>query len=256
MRSGIDFNEENYVNPHSDIANLYFTKDIKRIVEKVTFVSTPGSIHYYSSLDTQILGLILERASGKPLAKLLEEWIWKPLGMEYNAEWQKDSKKNNQTKAFCCINAAAKDYAKFGRLYLDKGTWKGKQVLSHKWVEKATKPNFDNGCYQYQWYSGNKTYRYEKDNYGKNKLLVLKDSLEASQKIRHPYYEKVVKTTFQEKEGYVIKKCGPQFYALGVFGQEIYVDPEDQLIFVRLGKRWDVSNEYLFKVIKEAVKKV
>lgn len=58
-------------------------------------------------------------------------------------------------KTFCCVNARARDFAKIGRLYLNKGNWNGKQIVSEKWVAESTKVDTTEGSadyYQYQWW--------------------------------------------------------------------------------------------------------
>lgn len=58
-------------------------------------------------------------------------------------------------KTFCCLNARARDFAKIGRLYKNKGNWNGKQIVSQKWVEESTKLDTSDGSvdyYQYQWW--------------------------------------------------------------------------------------------------------
>jgi len=252
MRSGIDFDEEDYARPNSDIAELYMGKNAMKIISEVKFKCKPGQCDYYSSLDTQILGIIIERATGKSLAQYLEEKIWKPLGMEYPASWSIDSKKHHHTKAFCCLQAAARDYAKFGRLYLQLGQWEGQQLLPEDWVLKSIQPDFENGCYQYQWYSGNKSYLRTKDEDDKWTLQTFPDSLTAANHITKPAYQ-YVQQYYYDPNQWIIKTCGPDFYALGIFAQEIYVNPSNNMIFIRLGQKWDTQNEYLFKLIERAL---
>jgi CubicO group peptidase (beta-lactamase class C family) len=107
------------------------------------------------------LGLVLERAlNGKTVSTYLQEKIWTPLGMEYDASWSIDKKKNGLEKTFCCLNACARDFAKIGRLYLNKGNWNGKQIVSQKWVEESTKIDISEGSYegyQYQWWLPSRT---------------------------------------------------------------------------------------------------
>jgi CubicO group peptidase (beta-lactamase class C family) len=53
------------------------------------------------------------------------------------------------------VNARARDFAKIGRLYLNKGNWNGQQIVSESWVEQSTKIDTTNGSawyYQYQWW--------------------------------------------------------------------------------------------------------
>lgn len=153
MQSGIAY-IENYYNPFGNVAVGYYGTNLLRHVKKLKIGSPPGGRTDYKSIDTQLLGLVVERATGKKLATYLEEKIWKPLGMEFDASWSLDSKKNDTEKAFCCINARVRDFAKFGRLYLNKGNWNGQQIIPEEWVNKTADAN---GSYAYQWWlqSGN-----------------------------------------------------------------------------------------------------
>ena len=132
MRSGIK-SREFYYSPFSDVAKYYYGRNIPKYVKKTKVEREPDERFHYNSLNTQLLGMTVKRATGKPLATYLEEKIWKPLGMEFPASWSIDSRTSATEKAFCCINARARDYAKFGRLYLNKGRWNGKQIIP-MWV--------------------------------------------------------------------------------------------------------------------------
>ena len=156
MRSGIKFNES-YVNPFGDAATFYYGTNLRKAVYRRKLAQEPGSDFSYSSGDTQILGLVLERAlKGKTITAYLEEKLWKPLGMEYDATWSLDKKNDGLEKTFCCINARARDFSKLGRLYLNKGNWNGKQIVSKEWVEASTTPDPNNvNYYKYQWWLTN-----------------------------------------------------------------------------------------------------
>jgi CubicO group peptidase (beta-lactamase class C family) len=155
MTSGIKFNES-YINPFGDAASFYYGLNLRKSIEKMKLKSEPGKKFEYVSGNTQLLGLVLERAlNGKTLTSYLQEKIWTPLEMEYDASWSIDRKKDGLEKTFCCLNARARDYAKIGRLYKNKGNWNGKQIVSQKWVEESTKLDISEGSvnfYQYQWW--------------------------------------------------------------------------------------------------------
>ena len=86
----------------------------------------PEAQFEYVSGNTQLLGLVLERAlKDKTITAYLNERLWLPLGMEYDASWSIDRKKDGLDKTFCCLNARARDFAKLGRLYLKRGIGKG-----------------------------------------------------------------------------------------------------------------------------------
>ncbi len=155
MTSGIRFNES-YVNPFGHAASFYYGRKLNNSVNKLKLKDEPGTRFNYISGNTQVLGMILEKAlKGKTITDYLQEKIWLPLGMEYDASWSIDKKKNGVEKTFCCINARARDYAKLGRLYLNNGNWNGQQIISSNWVKESTKIDTANGSaafYQYQWW--------------------------------------------------------------------------------------------------------
>lgn len=155
MTSGIKFNES-YYNPFGDAATYYYGTNLRKEITKMKLERESGEKFRYSSGDTQLLGLVLERAlKDKTLTGYLEEKLWQPLGMEFDASWSLDRKKNGLEKTFCCINATARDFAKIGRLYLNKGKWNDKQIVSEDWVTQSTKIDTTNGSaakYQYQWW--------------------------------------------------------------------------------------------------------
>ncbi len=155
MTSGLDFNES-YWNPFGHAATFYYGRTLRKSTLKLDLKEEPGKQMDYVSGNTQILGLILDRVlKEKTVTQYLEEKLWKKVGMEYDASWSIDKKKNGLEKTFCCLNARAIDFAKFGRLYLNKGNWNGEQLISEAWVEQSTKWDSTNGSspgYQYQWW--------------------------------------------------------------------------------------------------------
>ena len=160
MTSGLKFNES-YFNPFGDAATFYYGTNLRKSIVKMKLKSEPGKQFEYVSGNSQILGLVLERAlKNKTISSYLQEKLWKPLEMEYDASWSLDNKNNSLEKTFCCINARARDYAKIGRLYLNKGKWNNKQIVSEEWVTQSTKIDVTNGSawyYQYQWWLPTKT---------------------------------------------------------------------------------------------------
>lgn len=137
MRSGIDFNE-GYNSPFADMAKYYYGTDLKKYISQLKIKEPPGQNYDYISVNALLLSLIVERATGRNIADYLEQKIWKPLGMESDGSWSVDSKKNKTVKSFCCINAVSRDFARFGRLYLNKGNWQGKQIISENWIRRST----------------------------------------------------------------------------------------------------------------------
>jgi CubicO group peptidase (beta-lactamase class C family) len=155
MTSGAKFNES-YINPFGDAAALYYGLNLEKLILNRKLKHEPGSRFEYVSGNSQVLGFVLARAlKEKTVTEYLQEKIWTPLGMEYDASWSLDKKRNGMEKTFCCINARTRDYAKIGRLYQNKGNWNGKQIVSENWVEESTKRDTSAGSwvhYQYQWW--------------------------------------------------------------------------------------------------------
>lgn len=155
MTSGLKFNE-GYVNPFGNVASFYYGRNLRKAIPKMKLEAAPGAAFRYKSGNTELLGVVLERAlKTKTITQYLQEKLWQPLGMEYDASWSIDKKKNGLEKTFCCINARARDFAKIGRLYLNKGNWNGQQIVAESWVKKSTQVDTANGStwfYQYQWW--------------------------------------------------------------------------------------------------------
>lgn len=154
MTSGIKASES-YYNPFGQAAKLYYGRTLRNYLKHLKTDYPPGTKFAYRSVNTQLLGLLVERATNKSVTGYMSEKIWAPLGMEYDATWSIDKKNNGLEKTFCCINARARDFAKFGRLYLHKGNWNGVQVLPPSWVEASTTATTEAGgvkYYKYQWW--------------------------------------------------------------------------------------------------------
>jgi CubicO group peptidase (beta-lactamase class C family) len=158
MTSGIKSNES-YYSPFSDAAKMYYGRNLRRYIRHLKAGYPPGTKFVYRSINTQLLGLIIERATKRNISDYFAEKLWQPLGMEYEASWSLDKKKNGLEKTFCCLNAKARDFAKFGRLYLHKGDYNGKQIVPESWVQASTRIDTTQGSvwyYQYQWWLTNK----------------------------------------------------------------------------------------------------
>src|SRR5690606_29399928 len=126
MSSGLDWNED-YYNPFSVTARAYFDKVVRKIAKDMKIDSPPGAEFEYLSGNTILLGMVIEKATGKNLSQYLSESFWKPLGMKNDGLWQLDSEESGMEKAYCCIASNAKDFARFGKLFKDHGKWNGRQ---------------------------------------------------------------------------------------------------------------------------------
>lgn len=153
MKSGIAYKEQ-YANPFGNVTRDYYGRNLWASVMRLHIEEKPGKTFHYASINSQILAFIIERATGKKLPDYFKEKLWEPLGMEYEGSWSLDSKKYNHAKAFCCVNATARDFAKIGKLYLDQGKWNGKQIISEKWIKQSLDFNrsISSAFYSYQWW--------------------------------------------------------------------------------------------------------
>src|SRR5947208_1502164 len=92
---------------------------------------------YYASVETQVLGLVLRSAVGRPVADYLQEKIWAPIGAEADATWLIERSGHEAT--YCGINAVLPDYARLGLLLAHDGNWRGRQLIPAAWIEDATR---------------------------------------------------------------------------------------------------------------------
>ncbi|WP_288243607.1 serine hydrolase [uncultured Chryseobacterium sp.] len=137
MQAGLDWKEE-YHHPFSENSKQYFVEDLARQAFEIECKEMPGQNYEYQSVAAQLLGLALRKVTQKDLAAYFAEKIWKPLGMESPAKWSVDKK--GVEKAFCCIHATARDFAKIGQLVMQNGYWKGKQLISEEYCKRMLTP--------------------------------------------------------------------------------------------------------------------
>jgi CubicO group peptidase (beta-lactamase class C family) len=97
-----------------------------------------GEKFRYSSGESQVLGLVVRAATGKPLAEYLSEKIWQPMGAEADASWMID--KAGYEIGYAGINATVRDYGRLGMLLASDGRRDGRQVIPAAWVKAATTP--------------------------------------------------------------------------------------------------------------------
>lgn len=142
MASGLDWSEQ-YISPFSITARANYQKDIRSLILDLEVSEKPGTSFNYLSGATQLLGMVIEKATSQTLTEYLSASFWQPMQMTQNAKWQLDSRKSGMEKAFCCIASNARDFAKWGLLWSNEGEFNGKQLLSKEYVNLATNPRFD-----------------------------------------------------------------------------------------------------------------
>lgn len=138
MAAGFDW-EESGVNPLSETAEAHYTDDLYGLVTRQKVVVKPGTILNYQSGDTQILAFVLKKATGKTIAELTEEWLWKPMGAGQTAYWSLD-KESGDEKAYCCLYASPRDFALLGFLMLKQGKIGSKQIVPQWYMQEMVSP--------------------------------------------------------------------------------------------------------------------
>lgn len=98
----------------------------------------PDAVWYYAGLNTELLGLILTRATRMHLAAYFADRIWQKIGAEADASWVVDAA--GQEAAFCSVNAALRDWARLAVLVANDGVWNGVQVIPRQWFEMPPRP--------------------------------------------------------------------------------------------------------------------
>ncbi len=200
MRSGIEYSGKiSFPFVTADDPKTYYHPDLRRVALKHTNIDTlPGTRFRYNNYNALLIGLILERTTEQPVSTYMQDNIWRRIGAEFEASWSQDEREFEKMESG--FNARAIDFAKLGRLALNKGSWDGQQLISRKWVSTSTQPKKGKD-YVYgdptQW-----TYRYFW--WGIPEENVLSD-----------------------------------FMAIGNMGQLIYVSPRSNTIIARNGNETD-----------------
>jgi len=158
MSSGLDWDEE-YASLFSPTTAAYYTNDLRKLVDKLGMEEEPGKRYYYRSIDSEVLAMIVQAATGKTISEYASEKYWKNIGAHHDALWCLDHK-DGMEKAYCCFNSNVRDFARWGQLMLNKGKWGDKQLVSETYLDETITPaNYltdDDGLhvdyYGYQWW--------------------------------------------------------------------------------------------------------
>ena len=141
MSSGVRFIER--YTGRDDVARLWLDTVVQDGAGGVDAVKPynerlrrPGTRFSYASVETQVLGLVLRSAVGRPLSDYLQEKIWTPMGAEADATWLID--RAGQEAAYCCLNAVLRDYARLGLLLAHDGRRGERQIIPEAWLRAAT----------------------------------------------------------------------------------------------------------------------
>jgi CubicO group peptidase (beta-lactamase class C family) len=148
MSSGVQWNED-YEDPNSDVSRFNVERPDPGVDATVSYMRKlprahpPGEVWHYNTGETNLVGVLVSSATGRPLSQYLQEKIWQPAGMEARATWLKG--KTGHEIAGCCIQAATRDFARFGLFVLAGGAAQGKPIVPPDWFAQATTRQKDIG---------------------------------------------------------------------------------------------------------------
>ena len=214
MQSGLR-NEDDAANPMHDLSWMYLGTDVEGATMAIPAEKEAGVLYEYNNANSQLLGIIIERATGIPIEEYASEKLWKPIGAK-DAGWWLD-RSDGMPKTFCCYFARARDWVRIGKMMLDNGKWEGKQVISESWIEKMLIPS-----------------KIERD-YGYHLWLGFEDGGRKQKQRKQMFLEAVFTLDGREK-------------------QQVYVVPSEELVIVRIGEHpneWDEG--YIANVLIRAI---
>jgi CubicO group peptidase (beta-lactamase class C family) len=156
MSSGIEWDERKrpYTDPENSEIKMIFAPDSYRYAFEQPMAAEPGKVWNYSGGSTTLLAAIVENVTGKPLFDFARESLFTPLGIT-DFEWR--YMPNGQPAAASGLRLRPRDLAKVGQLFLNEGSWNGKQVVSTTWLRESIEPRFTvwtGNRYGYQWWLG------------------------------------------------------------------------------------------------------
>jgi CubicO group peptidase (beta-lactamase class C family) len=160
MSSGLRWNED-YEDPKADVAQFNVAKPDPGVDATVSYLRKlprahpPGTVWHYNTGETNLIGVLVSSATKKPLAQYLQEKVWQPAGMEAKATWLLGQ--SGHEIAGCCLQAATRDFARFGLFVLANGKAGNTQIVPADWFAQATVKQKDIGApgkgYGFQWWT-------------------------------------------------------------------------------------------------------
>lgn len=179
MATGLDWDEE-YSSAFSITTRAYFGDELEKTMLNIAVTKEPGKEFKYVSGATELLAMVIVKATGEHLSDYVSKHFWQPMGAENDALWQLDHPDGIE-KAFCCFASNARDFARFGKLFKHNGDWNGKKLLDSTAVQKMVTPRFPSSPqYGYGWwlnnYLGKKMY-YMRGHLGQFVIVIPEDDI-------------------------------------------------------------------------------
>jgi CubicO group peptidase (beta-lactamase class C family) len=138
MQSGLR-NEDSTSNLTSDLVHLYIGSDIEKTTLHIPRVRPPGQVFDYNNVNTQVLAIALQRATGIPYPEYVSTRLWQPLGAFDASIWL--DRPNGMAKTFCCLFATIHDWARVGQMLLHRGQFNGTQIIPAEWIAAMLTPS-------------------------------------------------------------------------------------------------------------------
>ncbi|WP_160152290.1 serine hydrolase [Microbulbifer sp. ALW1] len=171
MRSGVDYEESYEFDSPGIAARNHIQALVKNVVRfadvarNIQHAHPPGEVFQYKTIDTAVLGLLLERVSGgSNLASYMTSRLWEPLGAEFDGFFIMDGEPGTGREfSGAGFNAALRDYARVGLMMLNQGKLNNKQIIPVDWIKESTRPaGPEKGPmdYGYQWWTVSNTPAY------------------------------------------------------------------------------------------------
>jgi CubicO group peptidase (beta-lactamase class C family) len=191
------------LNPFSNSFRWLFAGDTTPIILDTPLDGKPGTVFDYNDINAELLGLIIERATGRRYADYLNEKLWQPLGNRRAKLWL--DHEGGHVHTSCCLLASAMDWAHVGLLLQDKGTIFGKRIVNEAWIDEMLTPSPTGDWYGYQIWLGYSS---------------------------APPPQGFPNSGNARTEPFLARDT---FYASGYGAQRVYVVPSEELVIVRLG---------------------
>ncbi|MFG0317653.1 MAG: serine hydrolase domain-containing protein [Planctomycetota bacterium JB042] len=138
MQSGLE-EDGDREDPFSPMIRTHLSEDAAAPALARAAVEPPGRRFEYRNLDSQLLALCLERATGERYAELLSTRLWRPLGARDAAIWL--DRDGGSAKAYCCVFARARDWARVGEMMRLGGAFEGRRIVDADWIERMLEPS-------------------------------------------------------------------------------------------------------------------
>lgn len=153
MASGLEWSEGTQSGLMQDVVEmaLQYRGSHVDIVLDNEVVHPPGTHFNYSSGDTMMLSHVLEQSTGMRADEYAQRHLFDPLGID-DARWWRDAA--GHTLTYCCLDLTAREFARFGVMFLQGGVYDGRRVVSETWVAASTAPSRSSDRYGYHWWLG------------------------------------------------------------------------------------------------------